>query len=722
VNNPDMVLGKIVQGNKMYGDNDDTSVIAIEGADLKEQLRTAFSKIKLSVNENTDEIIIDNSPVMDVPVDIPAETKPFSYVVDNNKLYFYDNSSMTEFDGPKATGERIKGMTEIRDCLRTLISSQLNDDEEGKIQYLQHTLNDLYDKFVSKHGHLNDKANLKAFKDDMSLPLLSSLEEIKNGEVVGKAGIFEKRTINPKREITSVDTASEALALSISEKAKVDISYMSSLTGMTAEKLLSDLKGVVYENPQKMDENGNPHLEMSDEYLSGNVRAKLKFLKENYADDSRYALNISSLETVMPKDLDAADIKWQLGNPVIEKDDVNAFMYDLLKTPGYNRKGSYFSSKQIKAEYVEYTATWSISNPKGDPNNIRARTTYGTTRKTAYELIEDCLNQKATVVKDAHIVDGTKTYITNHTETELAQEKQKEIQAAFHEWILNNSAERRDRLVEKYNVRFNSTKPREFDGSFLTFPGMNNEIKLREHQKNAVAHSLYGDNTLFAHEVGAGKTFEIIASAMEGKRLGLHNKSLIAVPNHLTEQIAGDFMKLYPTANILVATASDFEKKNRKKLFAKIATGDFDAVIIGHSQLVKIPVSNEKQAEIIDRQIQELTDCISALKAEGGEAYTVKQLEKIKKELEIKMKALLDAPVRDDLLTFEELGVDKLYLDEAHLFKNLAIATKMRNISGLATNDNVQKTTDLFVKCQYLDEITGGKGIVFATGTPNATP
>lgn len=668
VDNPDMVLGKIVPGNKMYGDNDDTSVIAIEGADLKEQLRNAFSKIKLSVNEKADEIIIDNSPVMDIPVDIPAETKPFSYVVDNNKLYFYDNSSMTEFDGPKATGERIKGMTEIRDCLRALISSQLNDDEEGKIQYLQHTLNDIYDKFVSKHGNINDNANLKAFKDDMSLPLLSSLEEIKNGEVVGKASIFKKRTINPKREITSVDTASEALALSISEKAKVDIEYMSQLTGKTAEDLLSDLKGVVYENPQKIDENGNPHLEMSDEYLSGNVREKLKFLKENYADDTRYTLNISSLETVMPKDLNAADIKWQLGNPVIEKDDVNAFMYDLLKTPGYNKKGSYFTSKQIKAEYVDFTATWKITNPHGDPNNLLARNTYGTKRKTAYELIEDCLNQKASVVHDTVIDEtGTKKSVINHTETELAQEKQKEIQSAFHEWILNNSAERRDKLVEKYNVRFNSTKPREFDGSFLTFPGMNSEIKLREHQKNAVAHSLYGGNTLFAHEVGAGKTFEIIASAMEGKRLGLHNKSLIAVPNHLTEQIAGDFMKLYPTANILVATASDFEKKKRKKLFAKIATGDFDAVIIGHSQLKKITVSNKKQAELIEKQIQELTECISALKAQGGEAYTVKQLEKIKKELEIKMKALLDAPVRDDLLTFEELGVDKLYLDEAHL-------------------------------------------------------
>ncbi len=716
IDNPDMVLGKIVAGNKLYGSDDDTSCIPFENFDLREQLRKALSKINIDIKQT--EIISDILPDKAKLSEIPANTKPFSYVLTDGKLYFRDNQAMQPYSGAKTAEPRIKGMIEIRDCLRSLITAQLNGKSDSRIEQLQGLLNDLYNKFTEKHGFINSKENQRAFKDDISLPLLSSLEIIKNGKVIDRASIFSKRTINPKKEITSVDTSAEALAVSISEKAKIDIDYMAQLTGFGPEKILADLKGVVYENPMKLDSENKPHLEMADEYLSGNIREKLEHMKEVYSNNPDYALNIEALETVMPKPLEAADIKWRLGSPVFTTQDIESFMYELLNTPKYLQNSSGISNGRICVENSPHTAEWNISNKKSDYSNIAANSAFGTTRRNAYQLIEDCLNQRMTVVKDAVERDGKTVYVTNQAETELAQEKQKEIQSALQEWVLTGKSEIREKLVDRYNVMYNSTRPREFDGSFLQFPGMNSEIKLREHQKNAIAHALYGGNTLFAHEVGAGKTFEIIATAMEGKRLGIHNKSLIAVPNHLTEQLAADFIKLYPNANILVAKASDFEKKNRKKLFAKIATGDFDAVIIGHSQLLKIPVSIERQEKLLRQQIDETVESIALLKMKKSESFNISQLEATRKALEVKLKNLLESPVRDDEITFEELGVDKLFVDEAHLFKNLFLSTKMRNVSGISTNDNVQKTADLFMKCQYLDEITGGKGVIFSTGTP----
>ncbi|MDE5854497.1 MAG: hypothetical protein K2H19_05485, partial [Ruminococcus sp.] len=632
IDNPDMVLGKIVAGNKLYSSDDDTSCLPIEGVDLREQLREALSKINIDIKQT--EIISDILPDKAKISEIPTNTKPFSYVLTDGKLYFRDNQTMQPYSGAKTAEPRIKGMTEIRDCLRSLITAQLNGESDSRIEELQGFLNDLYDKFTEKHGFINSIENQRAFKDDISLPLLSSLEIIKNGEVTDRASIFSKRTINPKKEITSVDTSAEALAVSISEKAKIDIDYMSQLTGFEPEKILADLKGVIYENPMKLDSESKPHLEMADEYLSGNIREKLEYMKKVYSNNPDYALNIEALETVMPKPLEAADIKWQLGSPVFTTQDIESFMYELLNTPKYLQNSGGISKGGICVENSPHTAEWNISNKKSDYSNIAANSTFGTTRRNAYQLIEDCLNQRMTVVKDAVERDGKTVYVTNQAETELAQEKQKEIQSALQEWVLTGKSEIREKLVERYNVLYNSTRPHEFDGSFLKFPGMNSEIKLREHQKNAIAHALYGGNTLFAHEVGAGKTFEIIATAMEGKRLGIHNKSLIAVPNHLTEQIAADFIKLYPNANILVAKASDFEKKHRKKLFAKIATGDFDAVIIGHSQLLKIPVSIERQEKLLRQQIDETVESIMQLKLKNSESFNVKQLEGTRKSLE----------------------------------------------------------------------------------------
>ena len=713
--NPQMVLGQIVQGNKLYGHGEeDTMCIPLENADLKQLLHDAISQIHFQTR-NFQEI----QPEMQEQkkTEIPLGTKNFSYAVVEDKLYFRNGEEMQLFEGNASDADRIRNMIAIRDCLHELISMQLENASDEDVQAQQKKLNTLYDDFTKKYGLINSRPNQRAFKEDVSLPMVSSLENFKGDKFIGKAAIFEKRTILPKREITSVDTSAEALAVSLSEKACVDMEFMKHLTGFEESKILEDLQGVVYRNPMKPDENGNPHLETADEYLSGNIRKKLEFMQEHFADVPEYAGNITALQTAMPKPLKASEIDVRLGVTWLKPELIQKFMYEQLKTPVYYQDMGERSNNNIWVDFSPVTAEWCVINKSSDRYNRTANAKFGTKRRTAYQLFEDCLNQRDTRVMDRVERNGKEVSVLNQKETELAQEKQKQIQAAFKEWIFAEP-ERRESVVQEYNRLFNSTRPREYDGSHLEFSGMNSEIQLRTHQKNAIAHALYGGNTLFAHEVGAGKTFEMIASAMEGKRLGLHNKALLCVPNHLTEQIGADFMKLYPNANILVATAADFSKQNRKRLFAKIATGDFDAIIIGHSQLIKLPISAERQERLLRKQIDEIVAGIQEIKHKNGEHFQIKQMELAKKALDSKLNALLDAPVRDDVMNFEELGVDKLIVDEAHLFKNLFISTKMRNISGISTNDNVQKTFDLFLKCQYLDEITGGKGIIFSTGTP----
>jgi len=716
IDNPDMVLGKIVEGNKLYGHGaDDTMCIPVEGAVLKDQLAAAIKNIRFkaaAAAAETSEDIFD-----DENIGIPLNVRNFSYAVIADNVYYRNNNDFEKFEGKKSDIPRIKGMIEIRDCLREVISCQIDNGSDVQLQALQEKLNSLYDSFVEKYGHLNSKQNLSAFKEDSAAPLLSSLEKYKGEEFIGKADIFNKRTILAKTDVTSVETSAEALTLSLAKKAHVDMPYMQQLTGFTADKIMEDLKGVVFENPMKMDNSGNPHLEAADEYLSGNIRKKLEFMKENYADETRYSHNIEALEKAMPTRLQAADIDIKLGAPCVPKEFVQQFMYDSFGTPQYMREMSFNKRTCIRVDYSELTSRWSIPNKTHDKANTAANAKFGTKRKSAYEILEDCLNLQSTTVKERVERDGKEVSVINQTETEFAQEKQRQLQESFKKWIYAEP-DRREEVVDRYNRMFNSTRPREYDGSALEFPGMNNEIKLRKHQRDAVAHALYGGNTLFAHEVGAGKTYEMIAAAMEGKRLGLHNKALLCVPNHLTEQEGADFIELYPNANILVATADDFSKKNRRRLFAKIATGDYDCVIIGHSQLINLPISKERQERLLQNQINDIIEGIASLKAEQGDNFQIKQMEKTRKSLETKLQKLTEAPVRDDVVNFEELGIDKLIIDEAHMFKNLFISTKMSNISGISTNDNVQKTMDLYLKTQYLDEITGGKGVIFATGTP----
>lgn len=711
INNPQMILGQMVRGNKLYGRLDeDTTCIPYKDKDLKSLLKSAAKKIKFDIDKKDDSLLPVYEPET---VEIPANLKNFSFAIINDHVYYRNGSQMQTYASDYTA--RIKAMINMRDTLRKLIDLELDNASDISVRDCQKELNDLYDSFCIKYGPVNSKINQKVFKDDASLPLLSSLEIIEKDKPARKAAVFYTRTINPNVQITHVDTSAEALAVSISQKACVDIDFMSELCSQSREKIIDDLKGVIFENPMHTDGSGNPCFETSDEYLSGNIRKKLDFLKENYPDIQRYAININALEIAMPKTIEAADIDVRLGATWIEPKLVQQFMYDTLHTPNY------FQKSGIEVEYSPFTCEWQISGKSLDKSNILVNNKYGTARKNAYQLLEDCLNLRDSRVMDKVTKDDKEYSVVNPQATELAQEKQKLLQQEFKKWIFQDP-DRRDQIVEKYNVIFNSTKPREYDGSHLNFVGMNNEITLREHQKNAVAHALYGGNTLFAHEVGAGKTFEMIAAAMEGKRLGLHNKSLIAVPNHLTEQMGSDFLTLYPNANILVATADDFKKENRKKLFAKIATGDFDAVIIGHSQLVKIPVSVQRQEEFIQNLINEIVEGVAKLKEANHESFQVKQMEKSKKMLEVKLDKLLNAPIRDDVIDFEQLGIDKLIIDEAHLFKNLFFSTKMRNISGISTNDNVQKTADLYMKCQYIDEITNGKGLIFATGTPISTP
>ena len=708
VQHPEMILGEMKMVSGRFGM--EATCVPYENADLAAQLDEAVANIHGEITEYEVEEELeeeDNS--------IPADptVRNFSYTVVDNKIYYRENSRMTPVEVSATAENRIKGMIAIRNSVRTLIELQTEDYPDSEIKAEQERLNRLYDTFSGKYGLINSRANTSAFSQDSSFSLLSALEIIgEDGELERKADMFSKRTIKPHTPVTSVDTASEALAVSLGEKATIDMDYMMELSGKSENEIFEDLKGVIFLNP--LYEYGNsyePKYLMADEYLSGNVREKLKIAKnsaELYPED--YKVNVEALQKVQPKDLTASEISVRLGATWLPPDDVQEFIFHLLETPRY-------AQWNIKVHFSPFTSEWNIEGKSYDKGNVRAYNTYGTSRINAYKIIEETLNLKDVRIFD-YIEDdeGKKKAVLNKKETAIAQSKQEMIKQEFQDWIWSDP-ERRERLCKSYNEKFNSVRPREYDGSHIIFNGMNPEIELREHQKNAVAHILYGGNTLLAHAVGAGKTFEMVAAAQESKRLGLCSKSLFVVPNHLTEQWAAEYLQLYPAANILVATKKDFETKNRKKFCGRIATGDYDAVIIGHSQFEKIPMSIERQRAILEQQLEEITGGIAELKRNRGENFSIKQLEKSKKSIRQKLDKLNDQTKKDDVVTFEELGVDRLFVDESHYYKNLYLYTKMRNVGGIAQTE-AQKSSDLFMKCRYLDEITGGRGTVFATGTP----
>ena len=706
IDNPEMVLGRQTSESTQYGRQDFT-VEPYEDLDLATQLRYAIQNIggKYEAAELPD--LGENETIQDT---IPADpnVKNYSYAVVDGEVYYRENSVMVKPNLNATAKERVKGMAELRDCVHRLIDLQMWESDNISIRAEQQKLNRLYDRFTEKYGLINSRGNALAFADDSSYYLLCSLEMLDDEDktkLKGKADMFTKRTIRQRQSVTSVDTAAEALALSIGEKARVDMAYMSQLTGKSEDDIIDELNGVIFLDPVYGD------WQTADEYLSGNVRQKLREAEKAAVDSPGYLPNVEALRAAQPKDLDASEIEVRLGATWIDKKYIQQFMFELLEPPLYARRS-------LEVNYSEFTAEWNISGKNSIPyNDINARMTYGTDCANAYKILEDTLNLRDVRIYDTvRDADGKEKRVLNSKETTLAQQKQQAIKEAFRDWIWRDPDRRRE-LVQLYNERFNSTRPREYDGRHLIFPGMNPEITLREHQRNAIAHDLYGGNTLLAHEVGAGKTFEMIAAAMEGKRLGLCQKSLFAVPNHLTEQWASEFMRLYPSANILVATKKDFETRNRKKFCARIATGDYDAVIIGHSQFERIPVSRERQERLLQEQIWEIEDGISELKASRAERFTIKELERTKKNLEAKLQKLHDAARKDDVVTFEQLGVDRLYVDEAHSFKNLFLYTKMRNVAGLSTTD-AQKSSDMLLKCRYIDELTHGKGVTFATGTP----
>ena len=706
IDHPEMVLGRQTSESTQYGRQDFT-VEPYEDLDLATQLRYAIQNIggKYDAAELPD--LGENETIQDT---IPADpsVKNYSYAVVDGEVYYRENSVMVKPNLNATAKERVKGMAELRDCVHRLIDLQMWESDDISIRAEQQKLNRLYDRFTEKYGLINSRGNALAFADDSSYYLLCSLEMLDDEDktkLKGKADMFTKRTIRQRQSVTSVDTAAEALALSIGEKARVDMAYMSQLTGKSEDDIIDELNGVIFLDPVYGD------WQTADEYLSGNVRQKLREAENAAVDSPGYLPNVEALRAAQPKDLDASEIEVRLGATWIDKKYIQQFMFELLEPPLYARRS-------LEVNYSEFTAEWNISGKNNIPyNDINARMTYGTDCANAYKILEDTLNLRDVRIYDTvRDADGKEKRVLNSKETTLAQQKQQAIKEAFRDWIWKDPDRRRE-LVQLYNERFNSTRPREYDGRHLIFPGMNPEITLREHQRNAIAHDLYGGNTLLAHEVGAGKTFEMIAAAMEGKRLGLCQKSLFAVPNHLTEQWASEFLRLYPSANILVATKKDFETRNRKKFCARIATGDYDAVIIGHSQFERIPVSRERQERLLQEQIWEIEDGIAELKASRAERFTIKELERTKKNLGTKLQKLHDAARKDDVVTFEQLGVDRLYVDEAHSFKNLFLYTKMRNVAGLSTTD-AQKSSDMLLKCRYIDEITHGKGVTFATGTP----
>lgn len=708
VQHPEMILGEMKMVSGRFGP--EATCEAFENADLGELLNEAVINIhgEISEYEVADELDEEDNS-------IPADptVRNFSYTILDDKIYFRENSRMSPAIVSATAENRIKGMVAIRDSVRNLIELQTEDYPDSEIKQAQEKLNTLYDSFTKKYGLINSRANTSAFSDDSSYALLSALEVInENGELERKADMFYKRTIKPHKAVTEVDTADEALAVSMGEKAAIDMEYMRELTGKSEEELFADLKGVIFLNP--LYGYGNVSEQkylMADEYLSGNVREKLITAKKSaevYPDD--YKINVEALEKVQPKDLTASEIAVRLGATWLPPEIIQQFMFEFLGTP-------YYARWNIKVHFSQYSGEWNIEGKSYDRSNVKAYSTYGTSRINGYKIIEETLNLKDVRIFDyVEDEDGKRKAVLNKKETAIAQAKQELIKQGFQDWIWADPA-RREKLTKMYNEKFNSIRPREYDGSHIVFNGMNPEIKLREHQKNAVAHILYGGNTLLAHAVGAGKTFEMVAAAMESKRLGLCNKSLFVVPNHLTEQWAAEFLQLYPAANILVATKKDFETKNRKKFCGRIATGDYDAVIIGHSQFEKIPMSIERQRAILEQQLEELTDGIADLKRNRGENFSIKQLEKSRKAVKQKLEKLNDQSRKDDVVTFEELGVDRLFIDESHYYKNLYLYTKMRNVGGIAQTE-AQKSSDLFMKCRYLDELTGGRGTVFATGTP----
>lgn len=701
IDNPEMILGNMEMISTRFGYD---SACISDDEKLEDKLERAISNIHAEVKEYE----LDDIGEEDNSIEADLTVRNFSYTLIDDKIYFRENSRMYPQELAMTTENRVKGLIEIRDCVRTLLEYQTEDYPDEDIKREQVKLNQLYDRFTKKYGLINSRGNNSAFSNDSSYYLLCSLEILdENGNLARKADMFTKRTIKPKTEITSVDNANDALIVSLSEKARVDITFMQKLCNMDMGKMLKDLDGEIFNVPEYGEPN---HWVTADEYLSGNVREKLKIAEHFAETDERFNVNVKYLKEVQPKDLSASEISVRLGSTWIPTEDITVFIEYLLNPSNY-------ACQNINVHYNEATSEWWIEGKNYDKYNIKATNTYGTGRASAYKIIEDSLNLKDTRIYDYYEDEnGKRVAELNKKETAIAQAKQEQIKLAFEEWIWKDP-ERRERLTKVYNERFNSIRPREYDGSHISFDGMNPEITLRKHQVNAIARILYGGNTLLAHEVGAGKTFEMVAAAMESKRLGLCNKSLFVVPNHIVEQFGQEFLQLYPSANVLVTTKKDFETANRKKFCSRIATGDYDAIIISHSQFEKIPMSVERQVTIIQKQIEDITLGIQDLKNNNGERFSIKQMEKTKKSLETRLAKLNDTSRKDDVVTFEELGVDRIFVDEAHYYKNLFLYTKMRNVGGIAQTE-AQKSSDLFMKCRYLDELTGGKGVIFATGTP----
>ena len=710
IDHPEMVLGRQEPESTAHGM--DYTVNPIEGLKLADQLHDAVKYIRGTYQEAE---LPELSKGEDIDTSIPADpnVKNYSFTVVDGTVYFRENSRMVRPDLNATAEARIKGLVELRDCVQRLIDLEMDAGAaDADIQAQMKELNRLYDSFSEKYGLINDRGNRLAFADDSSYYLLCALEVLdEEGKLERKADMFTKRTIKPHEAVATVDTAAEALAVSISEKARVDMPYMEQLTGKTGEELAAELRGVIFRVPGQNESDGRPHYVTADEYLSGNVRRKLRQAQRAAEQNPAFTVNVEALQAAQPKDLDASEIEVRLGATWIDKEYIQQFMYETFDTP-------FYLQRSIEVHYSPFTAEWQISGKNAvSYNDVAAYTTYGTDRANAYRILEDSLNLRDVRIYDTvEDPDGKERRVLNAKATTLAAQKQQAIREAFKDWIWKDP-ERRQALVRQYNEEMNSTRPREYDGSHITFGGMNPSITLREHQLGAIAHILYGGNTLLAHEVGAGKTFEMVAAAMESKRLGLCQKSLFVVPNHLTEQWASEFLRLYPSANILVTTKKDFETHRRKKFCARIATGDYDAIIMGHSQFERIPISRERQERLLREQIQEITDGISEVESSGGERFTVKQLERTRKSLEARLEKLQAEGRKDDVVTFEQLGVDRLFVDEAHNYKNLFLYTKMRNVAGLSTTD-AQKSSDMFAKCRYMDEITGSRGVIFATGTP----
>ena len=702
VEHPEMVVGSVEMVSGPYGM--ESTCVPDDSLPFEEQLQKSLSFVKgsyeeIELEELNEELIAEVIPAV-------PEVKNFSYALINDRLYYRENSLMRPMEASEGMLERIKGMVAIRDCTQELLRLQLEDYPNEQIHSRQKQLNDLYDSFAKDYGRIYSQTNKRAFHQDSSYCLLCSLEkQDEEGNFLGKADMFTKRTIKKAEVVTSVDTASEALAVSLAEKAAIDFEYMSKLSGKDEDTLVDELTGIIFKNPL------SEEWETADAYLSGNVRSKLEAAETFAKNEPMYVVNAEALKRVQPRELDASEIEVRIGATWIEPRFIEDFMREVFETPEH-----LLNRDVIKIQYSDVTGQWNVKGKNADYGNSLVNMTYGTSRRNAYQILEDSLNLKDSRVYDTVIEDGKEKRVLNKKETTIAAQKQDAMREAFRDWVFRDM-DRRNELVSKYNVLFNSTRPREYDGSHLKFPGMTPDIELKGYQKNAVAHVLYGNNTLLAHCVGAGKTFEMVAAAMESKRLGLCQKSLFVVPNHLTEQWASDFLRLYPGANILAATKKDFQPANRKKFCSRIATGDYDAVIIGHSQFEKIPLSAERQTAIIERQIAEITQSIEEIKAEQGERYTIKQMEKMRKTLQTRLDKLNDTSRKDDVVTFEQLGVDRLFVDESHYYKNLFLHTKMRNVAGIAQSE-AQKSSDMFAKCQYLDELTGGKGITFATGTP----